>query len=104
MTEAAAALLVAVPVERLDAALRPDAAGRKLYTECLCRHYRDDYGLETRVVRFHDIFGPLGTYEGSREKSAAAICRKVTLAQDRGVVDVWGDGLRAAPVEHLATT
>ncbi len=64
----------------------------KLYTERVCRHYTDDFGLETRVVRFHNIFGPLGTYEGGREKSPAAICRKVALADDGGVVEVWGDG------------
>jgi nucleoside-diphosphate-sugar epimerase len=64
----------------------------KLYTERVCRHYRDDYGLETRVVRFHNIYGPLGTYDGGREKSPAAICRKLALVGDEGVVEVWGDG------------
>ena len=52
--------------------------------ERTCRHYREDFGLETRVVRFHNIFGPLGTYDGGREKSPAAICRKLALAEDRG--------------------
>jgi len=64
----------------------------KLYTERLCRHYREDYGLETRVVRFHNIFGPLGTYDGGREKSPAAICRKVALAKPADTIEVWGDG------------
>jgi len=64
----------------------------KLYSERQCRHYREDYGLETRVVRFHNIFGPLGTYDGGREKSPAAICRKVALADDGGAIEVWGDG------------
>ena len=64
----------------------------KLYTERVCRHYREDYGLETRVVRFHNIYGPLGTYDGGREKSPAAICRKLALVEDDGVVEVWGDG------------
>ncbi len=64
----------------------------KLYMERICRHYREDFGLETRVVRFHNIFGPLGTYEGGREKSPAAICRKVALARDGDVIEVWGDG------------
>jgi GDP-D-mannose 3', 5'-epimerase len=64
----------------------------KLYMERICRHYREDFGLETRVVRFHNIFGPLGTYEGGREKSPAAICRKVALATDGGEIEVWGDG------------
>jgi GDP-D-mannose 3', 5'-epimerase len=64
----------------------------KLFSERQCRHYREDYGLETRVVRFHNIFGPLGTYDGGREKSPAAICRKVALAHDGDEIEVWGDG------------
>jgi len=64
----------------------------KLFTERVCRHYWEDYGLETRVVRFHNIFGPLGTYDGGREKSPAAICRKVALARDGDAVEIWGDG------------
>lgn len=64
----------------------------KLYTERICRHYREDFGLETRIVRFHNIFGPLGTYDGGREKSPAAICRKVALANDGDSIEVWGDG------------
>ncbi len=64
----------------------------KLFSERQCRHYTEDYGLETRVVRFHNIFGPLGSYEGGREKSPAAICRKVALAQDNDEIEIWGDG------------
>jgi GDP-D-mannose 3',5'-epimerase len=64
----------------------------KLYMERTCRHYREDFGLETRVVRFHNIYGPLGTYDGGREKSPAAICRKVALADDGDSIEVWGDG------------
>jgi nucleoside-diphosphate-sugar epimerase len=64
----------------------------KLFSERQCRHYFEDYGLETRVVRFHNIFGPLGTYDGGREKSPAAICRKVAQAVDGGEIEVWGDG------------
>ncbi len=64
----------------------------KLFSERQCRHYFEDYGLETRVVRFHNIFGPLGTYEGGREKSPAAICRKLALAEDGDAIEVWGDG------------
>ncbi len=64
----------------------------KLYTERVCRHYSEDFGLDTRVVRFHNIFGPLGTYDGGREKSPAAICRKIALADDNGTIEVWGDG------------
>ena len=64
----------------------------KLYMERVCRHYTEDFGLDTRVVRFHNIFGPLGTYDGGREKSPAAICRKVALAADGDDIEVWGDG------------
>ncbi|MES1261999.1 MAG: NAD-dependent epimerase/dehydratase family protein, partial [Acidobacteriota bacterium] len=64
----------------------------KLYTERMCRHYTEDFGLDTRVVRFHNIFGPLGTFEGGREKSPAAICRKIALASDGGTIEIWGDG------------
>ncbi len=66
----------------------------KLFAERQCRHYLEDHGLETRVVRFHNIFGPLGTFEGGREKSPAAICRKLALAQHGDEIDVWGDGLQ----------
>jgi GDP-D-mannose 3', 5'-epimerase len=64
----------------------------KLFTERQCRHYYEDYGLSTHIVRFHNIFGPLGTYDGGREKSPAAICRKVAQARDGGEIEVWGDG------------
>jgi GDP-D-mannose 3',5'-epimerase len=64
----------------------------KLYMERTCRHYREDFGLETRVVRFHNIYGPLGTYDGGREKSPAAICRKIALAKPVDTIEVWGDG------------
>lgn len=66
----------------------------KLFSERQCRHYYEDFGLETRVVRFHNIFGPLGTYDGGREKSPAAICRKIALAEDGDEIEVWGDGLQ----------
>jgi nucleoside-diphosphate-sugar epimerase len=64
----------------------------KLFSERQCRHYFEDYGLETRVVRFHNIFGPLGTFEGGREKSPAAICRKLALAAPNDEIEIWGDG------------
>jgi GDP-D-mannose 3', 5'-epimerase len=72
-----------------------DAYGwEKLFTERLCAHYRDDYRLDTRVVRFHNVFGPFGTWEGGREKAPAAICRKVAFAKLTGdpTVEIWGDG------------
>ena len=64
----------------------------KLFMEELCQYYYEDYGFETSVVRFHNVYGPLGTYEGGKEKAPAAICRKVALAPDGGEIEVWGDG------------
>ncbi|HYM08903.1 MAG TPA: NAD-dependent epimerase/dehydratase family protein [Terriglobales bacterium] len=64
----------------------------KLYTERACRHYYEDYGLNTHSVRFHNIFGPLGSYDGGREKSPAAVCRKIAFAAEDDVIEVWGDG------------
>jgi GDP-D-mannose 3',5'-epimerase len=84
-----------VPLREEDAypADAEDGYGwEKLYMERVCRHYREDFGLETRIVRFHNIFGPLGTYDGGREKSPAAICRKIALAADGDTIEVWGDG------------
>ncbi len=86
-----------VPLKETDAypAQPQDAYGwEKLVTERLCAHYREDYGMETRVVRFHNIFGPHGTWEGGREKAPAAMCRKVAVAKLTGspVIEIWGDG------------
>jgi GDP-D-mannose 3', 5'-epimerase len=66
----------------------------KLIAELACRYYREDHGLDTRIVRFHNIFGPLGTWEGGREKAPAAMCRKVAVAKLTGDrrVEIWGDG------------
>jgi len=64
----------------------------KLFMEKLCLYYYSDYGFETRVVRFHNVYGPLGTYEGGKEKAPAAICRKVGLVPEGGEIEVWGDG------------
>jgi GDP-D-mannose 3', 5'-epimerase len=70
-----------------------DAYGwEKLISERLCEYYTDEYGLETRVVRFHNVYGPYGTYDGGREKAPAALCRKVAQAQPGGAVEIWGDG------------
>ncbi|HUJ20121.1 MAG TPA: NAD-dependent epimerase/dehydratase family protein [Bryobacteraceae bacterium] len=86
-----------VPLKETDAypAQPQDAYGwEKLVTERLCQHYREDYGIETRVVRFHNIFGPLGTWDGGREKAPAAMCRKVAVAKLTGnpEIEIWGDG------------
>ena len=63
-----------------------------MFTDKLCGYYADEYGLETRVARFHNVYGPLGTYQGGREKAPAAICRKVALAKSEDEIEVWGDG------------
>ena len=73
----------------------------KLFMERQCRHYLEDYGLQTRVVRFHNIYGELGTYDGGREKSPAAICRKVALAEDGDTIEVWGDGEQTRSYCHV---
>lgn len=66
----------------------------KLFMEKLCQYFYQDYKLETRVVRFHNVYGPLGTYEGGKEKAPAAISRKVALAADGDEIEIWGDGLQ----------
>jgi GDP-D-mannose 3',5'-epimerase len=70
----------------------PGYGWEKLFAEQLCLYYRQDYQFETRIVRFHNVYGPLGTYDGGREKAPAAICRKVAQALDGGIIDIWGDG------------
>jgi len=70
----------------------PGYGWEKLFTEQLCRYYFHDYRMETRIVRFHNVYGPLGTFEGGKEKAPAAICRKVALTPDGGEIEVWGDG------------
>ena len=66
----------------------------KLFGERMCRHFREDFGLHTRVARYHNVYGPHGTYQGGREKAPAAICRKVIEAQLSGSheIEIWGDG------------
>jgi GDP-D-mannose 3',5'-epimerase len=70
----------------------PGYGWEKLYAEELCRYYWHDYKFETRIVRFHNVYGPLGTYDHGKEKAPAAICRKVALASDLDEIEVWGDG------------
>lgn len=94
----------AAPLKEEDAypADSEDGYGwEKLYFERTCRHYREDYGLETRIVRFHNTFGPLGTYDGGREKSPAAICRKIALANDGDEIEVWGDGEQTRSYNYI---
>ena len=76
-------------------ALPEDGYGwEKLFSERMCRNFYDDFGIETRVARYHNVYGPHGTYDGGREKAPAAICRKVALAKLTGEheVEIWGDG------------
>jgi nucleoside-diphosphate-sugar epimerase len=76
-------------------ALPEDGYGwEKLFGERMCRHFREDFGLQTRVARYHNVYGPYGTYDGGREKAPAAICRKVIAAKLSGAseIEIWGDG------------
>lgn len=81
-----------------------DAYGwEKLVTEVLAKYYHSDYGMETRVVRFHNIFGEFGTWDGGREKAPAAMCRKVAIAKltNNPVVEIWGDGQQTRSFCHI---
>ncbi len=85
------------PLKEEDAypALPEDGYGwEKLFSERMCRHFEQDFGLQCRIARYHNVYGPLGTYEGGREKAPAAICRKVIQAKASGKneVEIWGDG------------
>jgi nucleoside-diphosphate-sugar epimerase len=85
------------PLKEEDAYPADPEAGygwEKLFTEQLCSYFLHDYSFETRIVRFHNVYGPLGTYEGGKEKAPAALCRKVALAEDNGTIEIWGDGLQ----------
>lgn len=85
------------PLKEMDAypAQPQDAYGwEKLITERMCMHYREEFGIDMKIVRFHNIFGPLGTWKGGREKAPAALCRKVAVAKLNGnpEIEIWGDG------------
>jgi len=86
-----------IPLKEEDAypAMPEDGYGwEKLFSERMCRHFREDFGLRTRVARFHNVYGPHGTWDGGREKAPAAICRKVIDAKANGApeIEIWGDG------------
>ena len=86
-----------IPLKEEDAypAMPEDGYGwEKLFSERMCRHFREDFGLRTRVARFHNVYGPYGTWEGGREKAPAAVCRKVIDAKESGKheMEIWGDG------------
>jgi nucleoside-diphosphate-sugar epimerase len=85
------------PLREGDAypAMPEDGYGwEKLFSERMCRHFTEDYQLQTRIARYHNVYGPLGTYDGGREKAPAAICRKIIQAQLDGAseIEIWGDG------------
>jgi GDP-D-mannose 3',5'-epimerase len=86
-----------IPLKEEDAypAMPEDGCGwEKLFSERMCRHFREDFGVKTRVARFHNVYGPHGTWEGGREKAPAAVCRKVIDAKVTGnpEIEIWGDG------------
>lgn len=89
--------VVALREEDAYPAMPEDGYGwEKLFSERMCRHFREDFGLPTRVARYHNVYGPLGTWEGGREKAPAAVCRKVIEAKASGnlSIEIWGDGLQ----------
>ena len=87
--------VIALKEEDAYPALPEDGYGwEKLFSERMCRHFEEDYGLQTRVARYHNVYGPLGTWTGGREKAPAAVCRKVIEAKHSGKheIEIWGDG------------
>jgi nucleoside-diphosphate-sugar epimerase len=85
-------------------ALPEDGYGwEKLFSERMCRHFREDFGIQTRVARFHNVYGPHGTWEGGREKAPAAICRKVIAAVVSGKhdIEIWGDGTQTRSFMYI---
>jgi nucleoside-diphosphate-sugar epimerase len=95
-----------IPLKEEDAypALPEDGYGwEKLFSERMCRHFYEDFGLETRVARFHNVYGPLGTFDGGREKAPAAICRKVIEAKTSGdhCIEIWGDGQQTRSFTYI---
>lgn len=95
-----------VPLREEDAypAMPEDGYGwEKLFSERMCRHFREDFGLQTRVARFHNVYGPHGTYDGGREKAPAAICRKIIQAKLSGKheIEIWGDGTRTRSFMYI---
>lgn len=82
-------------LKELDASpAQPDSpyGWEKLFTEIMCKSFEEDYGLENRIARYHNIYGPEGTYKGGREKAPAALCRKVAMAKDGESITIWGNG------------
>jgi nucleoside-diphosphate-sugar epimerase len=75
----------------------------KLFSERMCRHFREDFSLETRIARYHNVYGPFGTWQGGREKAPAAICRKVAEAKlsGRREIEIWGDGTQTRSFTYI---
>jgi nucleoside-diphosphate-sugar epimerase len=95
-----------IPLNEEDVypAMPEDGYGwEKLFSERMCRHFREDFRVQTRVARFHNVYGPYGTYDGGREKAPAAICRKVIQAKLSGQheIEVWGDGTRTRSFMYI---
>jgi len=85
-------------------ALPEDGYGwEKLFSERMCRHFDEDFGLQCRIARFHNVYGPLGTYDGGREKAPAAICRKVIEAKASGrhEIEIWGNGAQTRSFMYI---
>jgi nucleoside-diphosphate-sugar epimerase len=95
------------PLREEDAypAMPEDGYGwEKLFSERMCRHYREDFGVATRVARYHNVYGPHGTYDGGREKAPAAICRKIIEAKSSGrhEIEIWGDGTQTRSFMYIS--
>lgn len=94
------------PLKEEDAypAMPEDGYGwEKLFSERMCRHFREDFGIETRIARYHNVYGPHGTYNGGREKAPAALCRKIIQAKLAGnyEIEIWGDGEQSRSFTHI---
>jgi len=96
-----------IPLKESDAypAMPEDGYGwEKLFSERMCRHFEEDFGIQTRVARFHNVYGPNGTWHGGREKAPAAICRKVLEAIESGSneIEIWGDGNQTRSFTYIS--
>jgi len=97
--------VVALKEEDAYPAMPEDGYGwEKLFSERMCRHYREDFGIATRSARYHNVYGPYGTYDGGREKAPAAICRKIIEAKMSGrhLIDIWGDGTQTRSFMYIS--
>jgi len=95
-----------IPLKESDAypAMPEDGYGwEKLFSERMCRHFRDNFNLDTRIVRYHNVYGPHGTWDGGREKAPAAICRKVAEAKllNTNEIEIWGDGQQTRSFQYI---